>query len=65
MFCPFCKSKMVLDDIDNNFHGNFDNYLSCPSCLTSCIEQVRFSKRFQLLWHHEDENSCRDWSVKF
>ena len=46
---------MYLDDKDFDFKGKYDNYWNCPNCQTSCIEEVRFSKRFRECWHSEND----------
>lgn len=46
---------MYLDDKDFDFKGKHDNYWCCPNCQTSCIEEVRFSRRFREIWHSEND----------
>lgn len=65
MICIECGSKMFLDGVDKNFSGNYDNYWCCVSCKTSCIEQVRFSQPFKELWHTENNNSVKDYTIKY
>lgn len=43
--CEFCQSEMELDDIDENFKGNQDNYYLCPCCQSSAVEKIRYGKR--------------------
>ena len=64
MYCSECKSEMILEDKDYNFKGNYDNYLICPNCLVSCVEEIRFGRTHRLLWHSEN-NGVKDWSVKY
>lgn len=63
MICKECGSKMYLDDKDFNFKGNYDNYWCCETCLTSCIEQVRFAKPFKEFWHSENNGDIKNYIV--
>lgn len=62
--CRECGHLMVLDDIDYDFKGKYDNYWNCIKCRTSCIEEVRFSKRFRELWHSENNDNVKDEIIK-
>lgn len=44
MICQFCGSKMILDDRDYNFKGNYDNYWKCENCNSCCFEKIRYAK---------------------
>lgn len=46
IYCPVCKEKMILDDIDYNFKGNQDEYFICETdnCMTSAFVKVRYGK---------------------
>ena len=50
MDCRYCQQKMILDDCDFNFKGNFDNYWSCENCNSFCFEQVRFGESHKRIW---------------
>ena len=63
MQCSKCGSKMYLDDKDFNFKGCYDNYWCCPTCKTSCIEEVRYGKPHRELWHTENNGLVVDWKV--
>ena len=63
-YCRECGSPMVVDDIDENFKGNYDDYLICENCQTSCILQVRYSKPFKEIWHSENDNKVNDYILK-
>jgi hypothetical protein len=64
MICKECEAIMYLDDRDYDFKGKYDNYWNCPNCQTSCIEEVRFSKRYRELWHSENNNEVKDYVIK-
>ena len=64
MICKECGATMYLDDKDYDFKGKYDNYWNCPNCQTSCIEEVRFSKRHRELWHSEN-NGVKDTTIKY
>lgn len=64
MICKECGTKMYLDDKDYDFKGKYDNYWECPNCQTSCIEEVRFSKRFKERWHSEN-TGVKDSIIKY
>lgn len=64
MICKVCGGKMYLDDKDFNFKGNYDNYYCCDECQTSCIEQVRFGRRFKEIWHSENNGKVIDSEIK-
>ena len=55
---------MYLDDEVFDFKGKYDRYWNCPKCLTSCIEEVRFSQRFRELWHSENDG-VKDEVIKY
>lgn len=64
MICKECGATMYLDDKDYDFKGKYDNYWECPNCQTSCIEEVRFSKRFKERWHSEN-TGVKDSIIKY
>ena len=64
MICKECGAKMYLDDKDTNFKGNYDNYWCCESCQTSCLEQVRFGQSFKEIWHSENNDQVKDYTIK-
>lgn len=64
MICRECGAKMYLDDKDTNFKGNYDNYWCCESCQTSCLEQVRFGQSFKEIWHSENNDQVKDYTIK-
>ena len=64
MICKECNSEMYLDDKDFEFKGKYDNYWACPNCQTSCIEEVRFNKKYRELWHSEND-IVKDYVFKF
>lgn len=65
MLCRDCYNEMLLDDVDFNFKGNYNNYWLC-SCGWSCYEEVRYSQSFREHWHYEgfNETVVRDVVVK-
>lgn len=65
MICVKCKSKMILDDVDRHFNGCVDNYYVCNSCLTSCIEHIRYNTPFQESWHSENDGKVEDFYVLY
>ena len=64
MICKECGTEMYLHDKDYDFKGKYDNYWACPNCQTSCIEEVRFSKRFKERWHSENTD-VKDSIIKY
>ena len=64
MMCKECGSKMILDDKDFNFKGNYDNYWCCEKCQTSCIEQVRFAQPFKEIWYSENDDEVKEYEIK-
>lgn len=62
--CPVCKSKMKVTDEDYNLKGNSDIYWCCSneSCMTSCIEEVRYNHSYKEIWHHENGCIVDDWT---
>lgn len=64
MICKECGAEMRLDDQDFDFKGKYDNYWECPNCLTSCIERIRFSKKYREEWHSENDG-VKDYDVYF
>lgn len=64
MICKECGSGMRLDTKDRHFKGNYDNYWICDNCLTSCIEEVRFSQSFNEIWHSENNGEVKDYEIK-
>lgn len=64
MICRECGAKMYLDDKDFNFKGNYDDYWNCEECQTSCIEEVRFGQSFREIWHSENNNEVKDYTIK-
>ena len=63
MKCRECGVEMRLDDRDFDFKGKYDNYWECPNCQTSCVEEIRFSKKFRECWHSEN-NGIKDYIIK-
>lgn len=61
--CPFCGSKMVLDDTDITFSGWFNEYWTCDLCQTSCIVEYRGGLPRLQRWHSERERVL-DWEVQ-
>lgn len=64
MLCLRCKTDMVLDDVDFNFDGNFDNYWLCEDCEINCVEEVRYYQSFCEIWDSEIYEEFRDHVVK-
>lgn len=63
MICHYCKNEMIKDDEDFRFKGNTDIYWLCEHCGASCIELIRFGKRFKVNWHKgeaEETNGTRE-----
>ena len=44
MKCLKCGKEMDTDDVDFNFHGNYDEYLYCNNCDVSGFIKVRYNK---------------------
>lgn len=64
IICRECGSKMYLDSKETNFRGNYDNYWCCEKCQTSCIEQIRFGQSFKEIWHSENNDQVKDYTIK-
>lgn len=65
MYCRECGSKMYIDDRDITIKNNYyDLYWNCPNCITSCIEEVRFSNKFRELWHSENNDKVKYLTLK-
>ena len=64
MKCIECGADMRLDYKDNNGKGNYDSYLFCTNCQTSCIECVRFGKPYTEFWHSESE-VVKDITIRY
>lgn len=54
MKCKYCGSEMVIDDKDKKFYGNYDVYWICNICISSCIVEFRYNKKYRELWHSEN-----------
>lgn len=61
-FCRECGARMICDDIDYNFKGNFDQYWVCPTedCMTSCVENIRYGHPISEEWHTEKGDKVED-----
>lgn len=55
MRCKKCNCEMILDDVDFNFTGNYDNYWFCDKCGIGCIEKIRYGKSFRIIWDKVNE----------
>lgn len=64
MICRECGATMYEDDRDFRFKGCYDIYWNCPNCCTSCIEEVRFSKKHRENWHSENHDIVKDLILK-
>ena len=62
MICTECRSKMILDDIDDNGIAKSKYYI-CLECQTSCIALYIGNKELNQQWHTENDNQVRDWKV--
>ena len=58
IICPVCGKKMIIDDIDERFKGNRDEYWICPDdeCLTSAFVRVRYGKVIDIEYTDTDAN---------
>lgn len=64
MICKECNLEMRKDDVDKRFDGCKDIYWVCDFCLTSCIEQIRYSQSCREYWHSENDGNVKDYVVK-
>lgn len=63
MKCKECGAEMYIDDRDRQFKGCEDIYWNCPACLTSCVEEIRFSQSFKEHWHTENDG-VKDYTIR-
>lgn len=50
MICKYCGAEMQKDDVDFNFKGNKDIYWVCNKCKIGCVEKIRYSKQWVVVW---------------
>lgn len=55
--CIICGEKMVVDDIDYNFKGNYDVYLIChtPNCNCCATNEYRYGKLNRTRYFKDDD----------
>lgn len=63
MNCKECNAIMYIDDRYLILEDREDIYYKCPNCQTSCVVEVRQSKRFMELWHSENDG-VKDYIIK-
>lgn len=50
MICKYCHSKMKINRIDFMINGNQDNLYLCKNCYSSSKEEIRLSKRINVIF---------------
>lgn len=64
MICKECGFEMILDNVDYDYIGKYDDYFNCNNCTTSCRLEVRFNKKHREVWKTTTNGKTRTYIVK-